>query len=246
MNRYASFDSLIPNLNADTVDGQHASAFQPVDADLTRLATYRRIGGDTDYTEFATDGSQSMVGDATVWDDLRILPSTFDFAGGSDPAIVDYQPGGSGTTFKVWDFQLDDQAYFTCQMPHSYKQGSDIYCHVHWTPGTRGNEEGTNAVAWKLDYSWANIDANFGASATIDMTDACQSTDHQHLMTPQATIDGHTVSKNISSMLICRIYRHDVAGDTWAGTASGQLPILLEVDFHYEMDTIGSKTDSAK
>jgi hypothetical protein len=202
------------------------------------------LGGTTHAVKIATGGEMTFEGTATVWDDLRILPSTFDFAGGSDPSIVNYQPGGSGTTFKVWEFQLDDQAFFTCQMPHSYKQGTDIYCHVHWTPGIRGNEEGTNAVAWKLDYSWANIGANFGASATIDMTDACENTDHQHLMTPQATITG--TSKNISSMLICRIYRHDVAGDTWAGTASGQLPILLEVDFHYEMDTVGSKTDISK
>jgi hypothetical protein len=204
------------------------------------------IGGTTNSVKIAKDGEMTFEGTATVWDDLRILPSAFDFAGGTDPAIVNWQPGGSGTTFKVWEFQLDDQGYFTCQMPHSYKQGSDIYCHVHWTPGTRGNEENGNAVAWKLDYSWANIGGVFGASATIDMTDACNGTDHEHNMTPEATIDGHTAAKNVSSMLVCRIYRHDVAGDTWSGTASGQLPILLEVDFHYEMDSVGSKLQGSK
>lgn len=191
-------------------------------------------------------GATPITYSATVWDDLRILPSAFDFAGSGDPSIVTWQPGGSGATFRVWEFQLDDQGFFTCQIPHTYKLGTDIYCHVHWTPGTRGNEEGTNAVAWKLDYSWANINGVFGASATIDMTDACQSTDHAHLMSPDAVIDGHTAAKGISSMLVCRIYRHDVAGDTWAGTASGQLPILLELDFHYEIDTAGSATISAK
>jgi hypothetical protein len=199
----------------------------------------------TDLT--VTTGADKTIALATeVWDDLRIVPSSFDFAGSGDPSIVDYQPGGSGTTFKVWEFQLDDHAFFTCQIPHSYKTGQDIYCHVHWTPGTRGNEESGNSVAWKLDYSWANIGSAFAASATVDMTDACTGTDHLHEMTPDAIIDGHTVAKGMSSMLLCRIYRHDVAGDTWAGTASGQLPILLEVDFHFPIDTIGSRQRGVK
>jgi hypothetical protein len=182
----------------------------------------------------------------TVWEDIRILPSAFDFAGTGDPTLVDWQPAGSGTTFKVWQFALDNQGFFTVQVPHSYKLGTDIYCHVHWTPGTRGNEEAANVVAWKLDYSWANINSNFGASATIDMSDACDGTDHKHQMSPDIVIDGHTVAKGISSMLVCRLYRHDVAGDTWAGTNSGQRPILLEVDFHFEVDTAGSALITTK
>lgn len=51
-------------------------------------------------------------------------------------------------------------------------------------------------------------------------------------------------NKNISSMLICRIYRD--TGDTWAGTIVAQSPILLEVDFHIPMDTQGSTSHSQK
>jgi hypothetical protein len=95
-----------------------------------------------------------------------------------------------------------------------------------------------------MDYSWANIAGAFGASANLDMTDTCTGTDHLHEMSPEATITG--TSKAISSMLVCRIYRDADAADTWAGTASGSLPILLEVDFHFEMDTVGSRAQSAK
>ena len=34
--------------------------------------------------------------------------------------------------------------------------------------------------------------------------------------------------------------------DTWSSTTSGQLPLLLEVDFHYPLSTVGSKTHSSK
>jgi hypothetical protein len=68
--------------------------------------------------------------------------------------------------------------------------------------------------------------------------------DHLHEMTPEATITG--TGKGISSMLACRIFRGSDAQDTWVGTASGSLPLLLEVDFHYEIDTVGSRSSSSK
>jgi hypothetical protein len=132
-------------------------------------------------------------------------------------------------------------------MPHGYKVGTDIYVHIHWTPGDRGNEENGATVGWKIDYSWANISSDFTDMQTADLSDACDGTDHKHQMTSEVAIDGHTVAKGISSMLICNLRRSDTGtDDTWAGTAAGQLPMILEVDFHYEIDTVGSRGQSAK
>jgi hypothetical protein len=177
----------------------------------------------------------------TVWDDLRIIPGSFNFPGSAYPTLQDWQPGGSGTTFKVYCFDQSDVAYFTVQMPHSYKLGTDIYAHVHWTPRDRGTTEGTATVNWELNYSWANIEGVFGASANVDMTDACQSTNHEHLMSPSVSITG--TDKGISSMLVCQIARG--TDDTWEGTGANG-PALLEIDFHYEIDTIGSDFESEK
>lgn len=178
----------------------------------------------------------------TVWEDLRIVPSAFDFAGSADPNLVSWQPGGSGTTFKAWEFAPSDEAFFTMQLPHAWKEGTDLKCHIHWTPQKRGNEENGKTVAWKLNYSWANRDAAFVASAVIDMTDACSGTDHLHEMSVEATITG--AGKTISSMMICRIFRD--AGDTWATNTTGNLPLLLEVDFHYQIDVAGSVSSTSK
>ncbi len=194
------------------------------------------------YTEFEADGTMVAHGNAATWDDMRIIPGAFVFAGLNDPTIVDWQPGGSGTTFKVYEFATSNQAFFTVQVPHGYKEGSNLSVHIHWTPGTRGNEEADKTVAWKLDYSWANIDGTFGVSATADMTDTCTGVDHAHLMTPAVDIPG--TGKTISSMLVGRIYRD--TGDSWVGTLSGQRPILLEIDFHFEQDTIGSRLVNTK
>ena len=202
-------------------------------------------GGTTDYTEFEADGTMEFNGAATVWDDMRIVPGAFSFPGTADPTLESWQPAGSGTTFKVYKFKKNDEVQASVQLSHGYKEGSDVYFHVHWTPADRGIAEGTALVGWKVDYSWANIDGTFGASATVDLSDACQSTDDDHLMTPDVLVSG--TGKTISSIFELRIYRSDTgADDTWAGGTGAQSPALLEFDIHYEKDTVGSRLTLTK
>ena len=180
-----------------------------------------------------------------VWDDVRIGIGSFDRPGISDPAIIAYQPTGAGLSIYLYEFALNDIASFVVQLPHKYKEGEDIYVHAHWTPGPNGVAESGNFVGWKVDYSWANVDGTFSAVSTADLSDVCDGTDDKHQMTPEVLIDG--TGKTISSMLICNIRRTDTgADDTWAGTGAGNLPILLEVDFHFPIDTIGSRQIGTK
>ena len=203
------------------------------------------FGDSTNYLQIDSSGELSLHGTATVWDDMRVVPGSFDRPGVSDPTIVAYDVNGGGISTYLWQFAVDDIASFTVQLPHSYQVGEDISVHIHWTPGPRGNEENGNKVGWKVDYSWANIDGNFGTMVTADLSDACDGTDHKHQMTPEVTIAGD--DKGISSMLICNVKRTDTGtDDTWVGTASGQRPLLLEIDLHYPIDSMGSKLVSAK
>jgi hypothetical protein len=204
-----------------------------------------QIGGADNYTAIETDGTVKFNGDATVWDDLRITPGSFDRPGTSDPTIVAYQPGGSGTTTYLYQFDAGNIASFTVQLPHGYKLGSTVYVHIHWTPGPRGNEENGALVGWKVDYSWADINGNFGTMTTADLSDACDGTDHKHQMTPELALTGS--ASGVSSMLICNVKRTDTGtDDTWAGTLSGERPLLLEIDFHFEIDTVGSRQKASK
>ena len=217
------------------------------EADTLATAVGRgaRTHAGSDYSEFEADGTLVFNGAATVWDDLRITPGSFDRPGVADPDYVIYYPNGGGLGAYLPEFAKNDFASFTVQIPHSYKAGSNIYVHLHWTPRDRGNEENGKTVGWKVDYSWANIGDTFPDMQTADLSDACDGTDHKHQMTPEVTISG--AGKTISSMLICNVRRSDTgADDTWASTSSGQLPLLLEVDFHYEIDTVGSRTQSGK
>lgn len=249
----------LPNLNTSSI----SDLARRVNDDLTRIytditenldqpvkttssPTFAGITLNGDITRNTTDltinmpANKTLVLNPVVYDDVRVTPAGFDRAGISDPELVSYTPTGSAIATYLYEFAKNDIAYFTVQLPHSYKQGTDIHAHIHWTPGLRGNEENGATVGWKVDYAWANIDGTFGAMATADLSDACDGTDNKHQMTPVGVLTG--TNKTISSMLICNVKRTDTgADDTWAGTLSGQLPMILEIDFHYEIDTLGSR-----
>ena len=182
----------------------------------------------------------------SVWDDLLINSGLFQFAGSNDPVWRDWQPGGSGTSFRLLHFNLNDEIYFSCQLPHTYKEGTDLHVHVHWTPAKRGNEESGSYVGWKLDYTWTNINGSaFAPSAVIDMSDTCSGTDDYHEVSEGLTVLSGT-GKTISSMLVCRLFRSDTGtDDTWTGT-NADAPALLQFDIHHEIDAGGSRQEWVK
>jgi len=208
--------------------------------------------GDLITKSLTITGNDAWTLQDTVFDDLFISTGLFKFAGVSDPVWRGWQPGGSGATFQVMTFDKDDEIFFSCQMPHTYKEGSEIRAHIHWTPRDRGNEEDGNYVGWKLDYSIANINGDpFQASATLDMSDTCSGVDDYHEVSAALThipgtygVSGADLT--VSHMIMCRLYRSDTGtDDTWVGTGT-QSPAILQFDFHHEIDTAGSRTEWVK
>ena len=180
----------------------------------------------------------------SVWNDLLINSALFKFAGSSDPVWGTWTIDSKD--FQVLQFANNDEIFFSCQLPHTYKEGTDIDAHVHWTPRGRGAAESGKYVGWKLDVSWCNInDGTFSAVTTIDMTDTCTGTnDYHEVSAGSAKLSG--IGKKISSMLICRLYRDDSGSDAWVGTSNPNSPALLQFDFHHEIDSMGSRQQWVK
>lgn len=188
------------------------------------------------------DGTVRMDGDATVWDDLRV-PLSEPSTGAIKPTWAIFPYGSSGSyPFINWFKESGiDEMYFVVQLPHDWTEGTNIMPHIHWVPSAHG----TGVPRWGLQYTWTNIGGvypdysnNYGSTRISAQTgDLVKST---HYLTPLGTISGS--GKTISSMLICRIFRDgDHTEDTYNGLAGA-----LEVDFHYQSNTMGSRQEYTK
>ena len=176
------------------------------------------------------NGSWSYIAiDSEVYDDVRVSGLAMR-TNATAPDLIAFAP--AATTLLTYGFDgtgTDEQAYFAIQLPHSYKEGTDIYPHVHWTP----TDANAGTVVWTLEYTWINRDATASAPTTIKTTAVnAGGVAWVHKYSDFTDISG--TGKKISSMLMCRLTRLG-ADDTYAHDAA-----LLEVDFHFVIDSLGS------
>ena len=199
------------------------------------------------YAEFQSDGSLLFYGNATAFDDIRVPATATKNGGSKDPGFEVWKDNGAGSqgVFLHWfDNATEEELYFSLQVPHNWKTGSALSPHIHWVPKSTGSAGAK--VNWGLECNWtdiseAGITTTIAYSNTTVQGDATLVAGKHYLteMTPM-TGTGHT----LSSMAVCRVYR-DAAGalatDSYAADAG-----LLEIDFHYEVDSIGSRTEYGK
>jgi hypothetical protein len=203
------------------------------------------VGGN--YTDFDTTGFITFNGTTTVWDDLRVEPN-IKGTGTNDPTFTKWFDNGAGSRgVFLYNFidaitASEKEVFFQVQLPHSWK-GTTIYPHVHWIPLT--NATGQRPV-WGLEYNWADIGQTFG-NTTIAYTTGLIPNDtnlvqYKHYISPFAGITPTTNQDEISAILMCRLFRYSGnASDTYTNTCG-----LLYVDFHYEINTLGSRTEFTK
>jgi hypothetical protein len=172
---------------------------------------------------------------ATLWDDLRCPVSAL--APGATPADpIVYGPSGAVRIRGFNGAGTTESMDFTAQLPHSYKEGTNLEPRIHWCPST--NDAGN--VIWHLDYYWLNLNGTIPALTQVDTgAVAAGGVAWKHLVAELPVISG--AGKLISSMLMCRIWRDPTGLDTYPEDAG-----LLEVDFHFQQDAAGSRQEFVK
>ena len=210
------------------------------DIKLGNRATSTDTPTEQNYTKITADGSLSYVGNATRWDDLKVPVNSVKINKTIDPptwgvflgdlALLWFRSGKS------------DDVLFNLQMPHGWKEGTRIYPHVHWT--TKDGAPGMNRVTWVLDYTWQKVGGTFTSNTPISGTTVATPNEgsienYEHIITPIGTNGINGTGMTLSSMLVCRLSRSD--SDSYANDAG-----LLEIDFHYQIDSDGSNTEYGK
>ncbi len=190
-----------------------------------------------------SDGTVRMENNATVWDDLMVFPDATTKFGSKVPEYVKFKDNGSssqGVGLNMFSDSNEEELYFTVQIPHSYKIGTDLHPHVHWTTATVA-PNGSNVV-WGLEYTIQPIGGTFGNTTIIYATTSISTPvgPSQHLINSFSTIPGTNIG--ISTILVCRLFRAvSHTGDTFANDVG-----LLGFDIHFEQDTFGSRLEYTK
>ena len=211
-------------------------------------ATTKKIGDVTggNYAAFSANGELRLYGEATQWTDLRVSANSTKKGGSKEPTftkILDNGEGSQGVFAEAFSATVEEELYFEVQMPHGWKVGSDIEAHVHWLPNVAATV--TDKVSWGLEYTWSNLDDAFGNTTIIyGDTVALGSTAvaNSHCLTELGDIDA--TGKTLSNMMMCRVFR-DATG-TGGTDDYGSLASLLEIDFHYQIDALGSNSEYIK
>lgn len=129
-----------------------------------------------------------------------------------------------------------DYVYVSIQLPHSYKEGTNLGCHIHWLPSSSN----VGAVNFSIEYVWTNYTATQTATTKISALDTTTGTVLQHRILNFPVITG--TGKTISSTFKAKLMRESASTqDTFTGNAYVDF-----FDCHYEMDTLGSASEYGK
>lgn len=151
--------------------------------------------------------------------------------------------GGSRGVFgHHFDPQFTQEVYFDVQLPHSYKEGTSIYPHVHWSPKVNGNTD--DQVVWGLEYTGSSVGSIFGTTTIISGVERFPGDSapvaYKHYVTRLGEIPASDFS--ISTMLKCRLFRvASSPSDTFDFDV-----VLHEFDIHFVLDALGSDEEFEK
>ncbi len=189
------------------------------------------IGGEAHYLDVAADGTVTLVGDATCWDDL-LVPLTESVKGTLT------LPHWDATNFGLLFPQNDPSEYvtFNFQMPHRWKEGTTVYPHVHFLQGQN------QAPTFKLDWRWYNIGASvpsFTTGYTMGTLVGSQTWSSgllHRIVQGSGGLDG--TGKTLSSILQIKLYRDD---NVYSGDC-----LAVSFDLHFQIDSFGSASEYTK
>lgn len=190
------------------------------------------FGSTTNYGIFDQSLGLRYAGNTTTWEDLRIEPNARGVAG--SPV---YKSGVGGTSaLYSYAFQASgslEYLYYSLQMPHSWKEGSTIYPHVHFTTSVTSGTVKWRGTCYGANYGDAFVSfGNFSSTTTLS-GDAWK---HNIGVGTAVSMSGKTVS-HVQSCSITR--------DTTVDTSAADV-FMLYIDYHHEVDSTGSDTEYGK
>jgi hypothetical protein len=188
-----------------------------------------KVGGDSNNnTEIEADGTMKFNGEATVFED-EYASYFFTAVGTAAPDIV--LLNGYNYVYGFDGGSTIEYLHANIELPHSYKEGSDIEVHLHHT---RVSNAATGNVKWSVSYTICpviGVIVPMQSASVVKEVPAQNNTDVVTLV----IIPGE--GRKISDVISFRLLRDPTnASDTFNADI-----LLLSFGLHYERDTVGSR-----
>jgi hypothetical protein len=182
--------------------------------------------------------AKTLVLEVPVYQDANLAGAVLAGNPGVTPgkdAFVDEV--GLATGIFTYSFAEDEGVHGSIEIPHDYKEGTNLVFHVHWQGIAAPS--GTDNVQWRLIYTIARDGTTLDAAVPVDSVDTSFATRYEFKRTDIATIVGTNVK--IGDQLLFSLLRVTATGDAYAGDV-----LLATAGIHYQVDTLGSRTISTK
>ena len=189
----------------------------------------------------ATGAAKTLVLDTAIWDELPPTPVVSAKLGATAPTLATFVDDIEQYTFD----NSNDYIIGTTEVVHGYKEGTDIYPHVHWaTNGTDGTDR---AVKWQLKYTISNpkgvapFDSLYPSQAAIsaEIVIPASTGDRADIVSELGVISGAGIV--INALIAWRFERIAASGDDPSND-----PFALQVGMHAQFDTIASREKFVK
>lgn len=172
------------------------------------------------------------------WEDLRFPAQGINPTGSAAPPSVENDPDKYPGSL-IFAGNADNYISGMAQLPHGWKEGSDIHPHIHW--GKLAADASDLAVGWEFRYRIANIGESWSTWSVWyphTLIRGSNTEENNHYMSDFENILGSLYT--VSSMINWTIRR---TGNTDAYNGSCY---LFEFDIHYEVDAFGSTLEYIK
>lgn len=189
-----------------------------------------RMGDTTNYAQIAADGSVTLSGNATAWEDIRI-PLIQTKQGSTDKPLYVADSG-------AFRYIADSTEILSgsVEIPHNWKVGSNLHPHIHYLQ-TSAADTGHFSLKWKwhalgnggMDGSWHYT--------TLSSRELTYTSGHFQQLLEGLAMDA--TGKGLSSIIVYQLKRQNSGG----GLTN---MYVFNLGFHYEVDSFGSRQEIIK
>lgn len=265
ISEFTASNSQFTNLSSSLIN---ATQFSASNASFPQL----KFGSSPNELHLDNQGYMRLSGSSTCWNDFMILANDLRVNGvqGTEPptyakVAFDATRGTDWSGLFAYQFTYGANTWrdanFTVQIPHDYAVGTRIYPHVHCRLDVNDANQVGNKMLLEFEYIWKNVNEagkhNNASNNTniitwnFTITSASIDSDNFIIEVPNGIF---YASASISSVIYGRLSRI-VKNASWAyPVLTGGLVNdnfngtfwLSSIDFHYEVDSLGSREEYIK